>query len=105
MVSFETLHQLALSYEGATEQPHFEKTSFRANKKIFATYDAKKQLACLKLSEVDQDVYSTLGKVAIYAVPNKWGKQGWTLFDLNIVSKELLADALDEAYGLVVGKK
>jgi predicted DNA-binding protein (MmcQ/YjbR family) len=50
MVSFETLRKLALSFPETTEEPHFEKTSFRVKKKIFATYDGKNKTACVKLS-------------------------------------------------------
>ena len=41
MVSIDTFRKLALSFPEATEEPHFEKTSFRVKKKIFATYDDK----------------------------------------------------------------
>lgn len=43
MVSIETFRKLALSFENAAEEPHFEKTSFRVKKKIFATYDKKEK--------------------------------------------------------------
>mgnify|MGYP003577946137 CR=1 FL=1 len=43
MVSIETFRELAMSFPNATEEPHFEKTSFRINKKIFATFDEKKK--------------------------------------------------------------
>ena len=39
MVSIDTFRKLALSFDEAVEQPHFEKPSFRVNKKIFATLD------------------------------------------------------------------
>jgi hypothetical protein len=45
-------------------------------KKIFATYDAQKKRACLKLSEIDQHVFSTAAKAIIFPVDNKWGKHG-----------------------------
>lgn len=45
MVSIETFRKLALSFENAIEEPHFEKTSFRVNKKIFATFDEKNNRA------------------------------------------------------------
>lgn len=41
MVSIETFRELAMSFPNATEEPHFEKTSFRVNKKIFGTFDEK----------------------------------------------------------------
>jgi predicted DNA-binding protein (MmcQ/YjbR family) len=57
MVSIDTFRKLALSFPEATEELHFEKTSFRVKKKIFATYDDIKKRACIKLSEIDQDVF------------------------------------------------
>lgn len=97
MISTETFRRLALSFPGATEQPHFEKASFRT-KKIFATLDVKKRLACLMLSEIDQSVFCAFDKAVIYPVPNKWGKQGATYVELKTVRKDMLKDALEQAY-------
>lgn len=105
MITIDYLRQLALSFPEATEQGHFEKTSFRVGKKIFATYDEKVNRACIKLSEIDQDVFSSAGKTAIYPVPNKWGKQGWTFVELSEIKKELLEDALTTAYCEVAPKR
>jgi len=105
MVSITTFRKLALSFPEVTEEPHFEKTSFRVKKKIFATYDAQKKRACIKLSEIDQHVFSTAGKATIFPVDNKWGKQGWTLIEMNHVSKDLFLDALTTAYCEVAPKK
>jgi hypothetical protein len=105
MVSIETFKKLALSFPEVTEEPHFEKTSFRVKKKIFATYDKKNKLACIKLSEIDQDVFSSTDKTIIYPVANKWGKQGWTLIELKKVHKDIFADALTTAYCEVAPKK
>lgn len=89
----------------ASVQPHFEKISFRVAKKIFATLDTANNRACLKLSEIDQDVFSSIDKTIICPVPNKWGTQGWTFFDLKKVPKSILADALRHAYCEVAPKK
>ncbi len=105
MVTIDTFRKLALSFPEATEEPHFEKTSFRVKKKIFATYDNIKKRACIKLSEIDQDVFSTADKTIIFPVDNKWGKQGWTLIEINKVHKELFIDALTTAYCEVAPKK
>jgi predicted DNA-binding protein (MmcQ/YjbR family) len=98
MVTIDTLRKLALSFPETTEEPHFEKTSFRVKKKIFATYDKSNNRACLKLSEIDQDVFSKLDLTTIYPVDNKWGKQGWTNIELNKVNEDLFIDALTTAY-------
>ena len=105
MITAKDLRQLALSFPEATEEPHFEKTSFRVKKKIFATYDAKTNRLVIKLSEIDQDVFSLADKTIIYPVANKWGKQGWTIVELSKVSEEVLKDALTTAYCEVAPKK
>ncbi|MBL7836090.1 MAG: MmcQ/YjbR family DNA-binding protein [Bacteroidetes bacterium] len=99
------LRQIALTFPEATEEPHFEKTSFRVKKKIFATFDAAHQMACIKLSDIEQDVFSKISKGAIYPVNNKWGKQGWTNIDLKLIQPEILRDALTSAYCEVAPKK
>lgn len=105
MVTLKTFRKLALSFPETTEEPHFEKTSFRVKKMIFATYDHINNRACLKLSEVDQDVFSRTNKSIIYPVKNKWGKQGWTLIELKKVGKAVFTDALTTAYCEVAPKK
>ena len=105
MVSINTFRKIALSFPEATEEPHFEKTSFRVKKKIFATYDDKNKRACLKLSEIDQDVFSSGNKTMIYPVNNKWGKQGWTWVEMRQVNEKLFVDALTTAYCEVAPKK
>ncbi len=44
-MTLEKLRTLALSFPESTEEPHFEKISFRVKKKIFATYDKKNDKA------------------------------------------------------------
>ena len=105
MVTIDMLRKVALSFPEATEEPHFEKTSFRVKKKIFATFDGANNIACIKLSEIDQDVFSLSDSTIIYPVPNKWGKQGWTLIDMGKVRPEQFIDALTTAYCEVAPKK
>jgi predicted DNA-binding protein (MmcQ/YjbR family) len=105
MVSIKTFRALALSFPETSEQPHFEKTSFRVGKKIFASYNDKNKMACIKLSVIDQDVFSSYNKEIIYAVPNKWGKQGWTFIELKTVPKAMFIAAIKTAYDEVAPKK
>lgn len=104
MISVDYFREVALSFPEATEEPHVEKISFRVRKKIFATYDAGNNQASLKLSEMDQNIFATADK-AIYPVPNKWGKQGWTLVELKNVKKKLFQQALMTAYCAVAPAK
>ena len=98
MVTIEQLRTIAFSFPGTTEEPHFEKTSFRINKKIFASFDDATKRACIKLSEIDQDVFCKIDSTIIYPVPGKWGKNGWTYIQMNSITKDLLIDALKMAY-------
>lgn len=101
----DTFRELALSMPGSYEAPHFEKTSFRTKKRIFATLDLASGIACLKLLPVDQNVFTSVNKPAITPVPNKWGLQGWTLFDLKKVRKHTIVDAVTTAYFSSISKK
>lgn len=105
MVTIAALRKLALSFPEVTEEAHFEKTSFRVKKKIFATYDDKNKIACVKLSAIDQDVFASADRTVIYPVNNKWGQQGWTLIEMRKVHKDLFADALTTAYCSVAPQK
>ena len=105
MVSIAQFRALALGLPKTEEHPHFEITSFRFNKKIFATLWEKDNKAMLKLSLVDQSVFCSFDKTVFYPVPNKWGTQGATFVELSKVRKDMLADALTCAYQSVAEKK
>ena len=105
MVTIDLLRKLALSFPETTEEPHFEKISFRVAKKIFATYDDKNKRASIKLSEINQDVFCKADKAVIYPLDNKWGKQGWTLIEMKKVRKDLFTDAVTTAYCEVAPKR
>lgn len=103
MVNSQTVRNIALSLEGTVELPHFEKTSFRLKKKIYATMDEKMQVVTIKLNEIDQSIFVAIDKVMIYRVPNKWGLQGWTIIDLKKANMELLEEALGKAWQTLKG--
>jgi hypothetical protein len=98
VITVASFQKLAIAFPEVEVAPHFEKISFRVRKKIFATLDVANKRVCMKLSEVDQSVFSTKDKTIVYPVPNKWGKAGWTFFELSKVKKNLCIDALQTAY-------
>lgn len=65
MAKIDAVRKLALSFPEATEMPHIEMTSYRVKAKIFATYDQKDNRLCVKLSEIDQHVFSSADKTII----------------------------------------
>jgi hypothetical protein len=97
--------KIANSFPETSEEPHFEKTSFRVNRKIFATLSEKDYRATLKLSLADQDVFTLFDNTAIYPVPNKWGQQGWTFVELRNVNTEIFRDMINAAYCTVAPKR
>lgn len=101
MVTAASFRKLALQLAGTTESPHFERTSFRVKKKIYATLDEKRLEVTVKLNEIDQSVFTAIDRQMIHAVPNKWGLQGWTIIHLPLVTKPILKDALRKAWQTV----
>lgn len=104
MVTIETFRQMALSIPGTIEVPHFDRASFRVNKKIFATLDEKKKIAVLMFSPLDQSVFCAFDKTIIYPVPGGWGRKGATIFELLKVKKSMLKDALEVVYAAIASK-
>lgn len=105
MVTVETFRQIALSLGNTVELPHFEKTSFRTGKKIFATISEEKSIAMLTLSPTDQSVFCAYDKTIIYPVPGAWGAKGCTYINLKMIKKAMLKDALNCAYQNIIEKK
>lgn len=105
MVTIEEARKLALSFPEVVELPHFERTSFRVNKKIFATMAEKEKLVMVKLSLIDQSAFCAFDRTIIYPVPGGWGKQGATYIELKKVKKSTLKDALTTAYCGLAPKK
>jgi hypothetical protein len=105
MLTTETARQIALALPGTEEYDHFGKPAFRANNRIFATLWVPEQRMMVKLSPIDQSVFSAFNPAIIYPVPNKWGLQGCTFFKLNQVREDMLTDALTTAWQTVMAKK
>jgi hypothetical protein len=98
MIDLETARQIALSLSGAVEQDHFGIPSFRVNKKIFSTLWVKENRMMVKLSPIDQSVFTSFDSTIFYPVPNKWGLKGATFVELDKVRRDMLEDALNLAW-------
>jgi hypothetical protein len=105
MVDLDTFRKMALSFPEAEELPHFERPSFRVKKKIFATMWTKEYRAVLKLSLINQSVFSSFDKTIIHPIEGGWGRQGWTVVELRRVRKAMFMDALTTAWCDVAPKK
>jgi hypothetical protein len=99
MISIAEARRLAMSFPGTVERAHFDRASFRANdKRIFMTLKEDDQLAVLMLTPEDQSVFIESPDGAVYPVPNKWGLNGATIFNLKKVKTSLFKDAINCAW-------
>jgi hypothetical protein len=105
MISIDAVRQFALSLPGTEEYDHFGKAAFRVNKRTFATIWIPELRVMVKLTLIDQSVFSAFNPQVIYPVPNKWGLQGYTLFELNTVRVDMLQDALTIAWQAATEKR
>lgn len=106
MVDITTFRQLALSFPGTEENPHFDRAAFKVTgKRIFTTLHTKTETVNVLLSVSEQQAFCAFDVTAIYPVPNKFGLQGWTTFELNKIELELISEALRSAYGEVINSK
>lgn len=101
----DTLRHIVKDLPEVSEGPHFDKIAFKVKKKVFMTFNEAYHRICVKLSDVDQSVFTSIDPNMIYPVPNNFGKQGWTLIDLDLVSDDILKDAIQTAYCTVAPKK
>ncbi|AEA42870.1 MmcQ/YjbR family DNA-binding protein [Fluviicola taffensis] len=95
----------ALSLPEATEEPHFEKNSYRVKKKIFATVSSNEVFFVVKLTDVQQSLFCKWDESACHPVPNKWGLHGWTRVYFEKVGLDFLKDIVKTSYSNVAPKK
>ncbi len=97
---------LALSFPGTEENPHFDRAAFKVIKKrIFATLHEASKTVNMKLAIADQKAFCKLDKKNVYPVPNKWGESGWTTFEIEKVDREIILAAVESAYQDVLTEK
>ena len=97
MATAKDLRRIALSLEGTTEAPHFDRAAFKVAR-IYATLAADGRTANLKLSPEEQEFKCMLAPEAFAPVPGAWGKQGWTTATLSALSTPELGDVLETAW-------
>lgn len=72
----------ALSFPGAVSHPRFRRTAFKVTgRKIFVTLDEAAGSANMMLAPDEQKVFCAIDK-SIYPVPDKWGLNGATTFEI-----------------------
>jgi len=97
MATGKDLRRIALSLEGTTEAPHFDRAAFKVVR-IYVTLAADGRTANLKLAPDEQEFKCLLAPKAFAPVPGGWGKQGWTTATLSELSAAELRDMLEIAW-------
>ncbi|MFT3728417.1 MAG: MmcQ/YjbR family DNA-binding protein [Terricaulis sp.] len=88
--------KLALSLEGVSEAPHFDRAAFRT-KRIFATLANSGSDINFMFDPPLQEFYCAQS-AAMSPVPGGWGKQGATRCDLKKVDEATFLSALKAAH-------
>ena len=97
MATATDVRKLALSLEGTTEHPHFDRAAFKV-KRIYATLDPDGKSLNLNLTPEEQEFKTMLAPEVFSPIPNKWGTSGWTTVHLKAISKAELKAALEMAW-------
>ena len=98
--------ELALSFPGTEQKPHFERMGFKVmGKRMFATYLEANHTANIFLTPAEQSIFCEMDAENIYPVPNKWGEKGATTFELDKVPTEFILEALYAAYKQIIQSK
>ena len=96
--------RLAHSLEGTTAAPHFDRLAFKVIR-TYATLAADGLSINLKFTPDEQEFKCMLMPEAFLAIPNGWGRQGWTTALLEKLNEEELHAALIMAWEHGRGKK
>jgi hypothetical protein len=97
MTTATDVRRIALALDGTTEAPHFDRTAFRVAR-IYATLAADGRTINLKFTPDEQALKCTVAPDAFAAIPNAWGRQGWTTAQLSALTVDDLKAALEMAW-------
>src|SRR5262245_23978189 len=104
MATGKDLRRMALALEGTTEAPHFDRAAFKVAR-IYVTLAADGRSANFKFTPDEQEFKCMLAPEAFTAIPNAWGKQGWTTATLSKLKAAELKAALEMAWAHAQPKK
>lgn len=97
MAGPDDVRRIALSLEGTTEAPHFDRIAFKV-RRIYATLAADGATLNLMLTPDEQAFKCMLGPEIYIPVPNAWGRNGATTARLADMDEPELRAALTMAW-------
>lgn len=96
--------KLALSLEGATDAPHFDRTAFRTPRKTFATLANSGVDINLMFDTPTQEFFCEQAPDMFAPVAGGWGRMGITRCLLKAAEETTLFSALKAAHTLAAPK-
>lgn len=97
MATADDLRRIALSLDGTSEAPHFDRAAFKVAR-IYVTLAADGRTANFKFAPNEQELKCITAPEAFSPVPNAWRRQGWTTARLDALSEAELQHALEIAW-------
>jgi hypothetical protein len=104
MATADDVGRLALGLPEAHAKSHLDLPDFRVRNKIFATLKTS-DIAVVKLTMEQQDVMCAAEPDVFVALPNGWGRRGWTQIMLAAADESALLAGLKTAWRNVAPKK
>jgi hypothetical protein len=90
--------ELALSLEGASAYPHFDRIAFRTERRTFATLALDGADLNFMCDLAEQRRLCELAPQAIAPVAGGWGRMGWTRIDLKKIDSITFTTVLKAAH-------
>lgn len=103
MATASDLRRLALTLEGTSAAPHFDRTAFKVAR-TYVTLAADGKTANFKFTPDEQALKCAVAADAFAPVPNAWGQQGWTTATLSKLTAAELKAALAMAHAHALPK-
>jgi hypothetical protein len=97
MVDAVDFRRIALSFDGATGTPHFDRRAFKA-RVTFATLAPDELTANIKFAPDEQALKCPIAPEAFSPLDNAWGRRGWTCAVLAALTEKELHAALEPAW-------
>lgn len=88
---------LALDFPDTAEKSHMGKADFRVRDRVFATLPRAGEMA-LRLDPAEQAALLATAPQTFAAAAGAWGRQGWTIVQLEDVDPQELRELVNEAW-------
>jgi hypothetical protein len=104
MATARDLRRLAMALQGTVEYPHFDRSAFKVDR-TYVTLAPDGRSANFKFAPDEQELKCAVAPDAFAAIPNGWGRMGWTTGALSAMSVAELRAALAMAHAHAVKQK